>query len=177
MKFRYLMQVNLLGIVAAVGCHGQAVVTPAPTASISNSPATCPNGYTCGYIVSRASCATASSCPTPGNPGPGPYTALQTPTTALTSPNFTDPAPPTGVYVAYTEQVVYTNLSPPWTGPPSPASTPQLVALYPGTLAAPSVTMTAELAPTLSPDTLRPQMAFQGAMPAVARPQVKIVWK
>jgi len=174
MKLRDLVFIILLVALSVAGCHGQAPVTPAPTASISNTPAVCPSGYTCGYIVSRASCTSSTTCPTPGNPGPGPYTALQTPTTALSSPNFTDPSPPTGVFVVYSEQVVFTNLSPPWTGPPSPASTPQSIPLYPSTLGAPGVTITAALAPTLLPDAPLPQLVANSSVPMMGRPKVRI---
>jgi hypothetical protein len=102
-------------------------VNPPATITASASAPTCPDGNTCGYIFSCATCTNSTVCPTPGNPGPGPYTAIQTPATALSSPNHTGSAPATGVYLACTVQVVYTNLTPAWTGPPSEASTAQLV--------------------------------------------------
>ena len=48
----------------------------------------CPTNYTCGYIFSWATCTNATTCPTPGNPGPGPYTALQTAALAILALGF-----------------------------------------------------------------------------------------
>jgi hypothetical protein len=76
--------------------------------------------------------------------------------------------------VAYTEQVVYTNLSPAWTGAPSPISTPQLVPLYPGTLGAPAAVVTAALAPPIEPNSAPQQMVASNVVPTLGRPQVRI---
>jgi hypothetical protein len=177
MKLRNEFLVLVLAA-ALVGCsHGQAPVTPPPTVTVSNNAPACPTGYTCGYIYSWATCSNATTCPTPGNPGPGPYTALQTPATALTTASYSGPAPATGVYVAFTVQVVYTNLTPAWTGPPSPASTAQLIALYPPALGAPAVTTIASLAPPLLPST--PPNVFETGkynVATLAAPTVTVTW-
>lgn len=171
-RFCFLM---LPLILFAAGCHGQATVTPAPTETVTDSPGSCPTGYTCGYIVSRATCTSATVCPVPASNGP--YTPLQTTANALSTPSYTDPAPPTGVYVAYTFQFVYLTgpgLTGPETGAPSAASTAQLIALYPGTLGTPSATTTAELAPPLLPDAPAPRQVAENMVPKMARPTVKI---
>lgn len=171
-RFCFLM---LPLILFAAGCHGQATVTPAPTETVTDSPGSCPTGYTCGYILSRATCTSATVCPVPASNGP--YTPLQTTANALSTPSYTDPAPPTGVYVAYTFQFVYLTgpgLTGPETGAPSAASTAQLIALYPGTLGTPSATTTAELAPPLLPDAPAPRQVAENMVPKMARPTVKI---
>ena len=171
-RFCFLM---LPLILFAAGCHGQAGVTPPPTATVTTSPGSCPTGYTCGYIVSRATCTSATVCPVPASNGP--YTPLQNTTNTLPTPSFTDPAPPTGVYVSYTFQFVYLTgpgLTGPETGTASPNSIAQLTALYPATPGTPSVTTTAELAPPLLPDVPQPQQVAENVVPRMARPTVKI---
>jgi hypothetical protein len=169
----------LFAALAAAGCaHGQAPVTPAPTATVTDTAQTCPSGYTCGYIVSRATCTSATGCPTPASSGP--YTPLQTTANALATPSYTDPAPPPGVYVAYTFQFVYLTgpgLTGPETGAPSAASTAQLISLYPPTPGTPAVTTTAELAPELLPDAPRPQQVAESVIPRMGAPKVEIHWR
>jgi len=159
------------------GCHGQAPVTPQPTNTVSWPAVACPaTGYTCnGYIVSFAVCSTATSCPTPGNPGPGPYTALQTAATAIAGTSFTDSNPPTGVYVAYTVQFVMTPTGgAPITGAPSQPSAAQLVSVYPGTPGQPTVVATAALAPPLLPNAAFEHLMASNLVPIVGRPTVNL---
>ena len=173
-RFARLFALLLPFVLITAGCHPQAPVTTAPTATVSDTALPCPTGYTCGYIASRATCASATSCPTPSSSGP--YTPLQNTSNALTTPNFTDSAPPTGVYVAYTFQFVLLtgpSLSTPETGAPSAASTATLIALYPGTPGTPNVVTTAELAPPIMPDAHEPVVA-ENEVPRMARPTVKI---
>lgn len=163
----------LVFLVATVGCKAQAPVTPQPSATVSWPALPCPTGYSCGYIVSSATCTSATVCPTPSSGGP--YTPKQTATSPLTNTTYTDTAPPTGVYVAYTIQFVETpSGASPETGAPSPASIPTLIALYPGTPGQPTVISTAELAPPLLPDVLQPQQLASNLIPTVGRPTVKI---
>lgn len=169
---------SLFVALAAVGCHGQATVTPQPTATVTDTALSCPSGYTCGYIVSRATCSSATACPTPSSGGP--YTPLQTAANALSAPTYTDPAPPTGVYVAYTFQFVYLagpGVTSPEVAPPSPPSTAQLIAFYPGTMGTPAVTTTAALAPPLLPDAPDPKQLAENSMPAMAKPAVQFKWR
>jgi hypothetical protein len=163
----------LVFLFAAVGCKPQAPVSPQPTASISWNALTCPTGYSCGYIVSRATCTSATSCPTPSSSGP--YTPIQSATAPLTTASYTDAAPPSGAYVAYTIQFVETPAGgSPATGAPSPASTATLIALYPGTPGQPSVISTAELAPPVLPYASQPEQLASNWVPIVARPTVRV---
>lgn len=174
MRLRFLLPLLLF----AVGCHGQAPVSPAPTATVSDAALTCPSGYTCGYIPSRATCTSATSCPTPSSSGP--YTALVATASALSTPTYTDSAPPTGVYVAYVWQFVYLtgpNITTPVVGAPSVASTAVLISLYPGTPGTPSVVETAELAPPIRmpSDRSLPILAALD-IPVPKMPSVKVAW-
>ena len=177
-RFARLFALLLPFVLITAGCHPQAPVTPAPTATVTDTAMTCPSGYTCGYIASRATCTNATTCPAPASSGP--YTPLQTTANALATPSYTDPAPPTGVYVAYTFQFVYLTgpgLTGPETGVASPNSTAQLIALYPATPGTPSVTTTAELAPPLLPDVPQPQQVAENMVPKMAQPTVNFFYK
>ena len=176
MKRIFEFMIVALFVVFATGCPSQAPVTPQPTATISWPAVTCPSGYACGYIVSRATCASSTTCPTPASNGP--YTPLQTTASLVAGTNFTDIAPPTGTDVAYAIQFVETAPGgQPWTGAPSPASVPQLIALYPATPGQPIVTTTAELAPPLLPDSPAPVSVASNIVPTVRRPTVIIRWQ
>ncbi len=176
-RFARIFVLLLPFVLITAGCHPQAPVTPAPTATVTDTAMTCPSGYTCGYIASRATCTNATTCPAPASSGP--YTPLQTTANALATPSYTDPAPPTGVYVAYTFQFVYLtgpSISTPETGAPSAASTATLVALYPGTPGTPNVVTTAMLAPPIGEDVPAPQVALN-TVPRMAKPTVIILWR
>lgn len=177
-KFARTLLTFLPLMLVAAGCPSQTAVTPPPTITASDGSPTCATGHTCGYIYSWATCTgpTVASCPTPGNPGPGPYVSLQTITNTLSSTNYTGPAPVQGTYVALTVQVVYTDLSPAWVGPPSPVGTPQLISSYPPTLGAPTVTTTAALAPPLFPNASITQTVARNEMPRLTAPTFTIHW-
>jgi hypothetical protein len=152
-------------------------VTPPPTATVTDTAPTCPPSYTCGFILSRATCTSATVCSTPSSGGP--YTPLQTAATALPTPSFVD-TPPTGVYVSYTYQFVFLTgpgLTAPEIAPPSPNSTAQLIAFYPATMGAPGVTTTAALAPSLLPDAPTPQIVASNDVPRMAQPTVQFKWR
>ena len=162
----------LIFLFAAAGCKPQAPVSPPPSATVSWTALPCPTGYSCGYIVSSATCSSPTVCPTPSSGGP--YTPKQTASSPLTTNTYTDTAPSTGVYEAYTVQFVETPTGgSPATGAPSPASAPVLIALYPGTPGQPSATSVAELAPPLSPDASQKQLASNW-VPLIGRPTVKV---
>lgn len=173
-EFRALFLAFLV-ITAAVGCKAQVQASPPPSAVVTWPAAVCPTGQTCGafsYIVSRAVCPTLTTCPAVAT---GNYTPLNQATPAATT-TLTDSSPQPGVYEAYVIQVVEAG-TPPIIGLPNVASAPALIASYPPTLGAATVTTTAELAPPVLPDQPAEKLVASNEVPRVARATVKIRWR
>ncbi len=143
------------------GCrHGNTQVPPPTTMTVQ---LTCvaPVGFTAGagngFIFSRATCASASSCPanTSGNTS---FTALNTATPSATC-NYNDLTPPSNTLVVYTVSTLQSGL----TGPPSAPSNNGVaisIPAQPGVATGLSGTQTADLVPPILPNAKpAPEMA------------------
>jgi hypothetical protein len=142
----------ILALALAAGCHAQVPQpTAAPVISLTWTAASTCGGSNpaCTYVVSRATCPTATTCPanTSGNTA---FTALNA-TAPVSGLTYTDSTPPAGALVIYTATTVQAFSGCPTGGcisqpsGPSNSGTPLSVPPSPTAPAAPNASETAEL--------------------------------
>jgi hypothetical protein len=142
MTRKFAAVLSFLALAITAGCHAQVPPSPPPTVTVNwPASASCTTtNLACGYVVSRCTVTTSTTCS-------GTYTPLNQATPA-TGTTYIDSTPPTGVSVVYVVQTIQSSLI----GQASPPSNSVPVPIYPGTPGTPNATQNAMLAPPLITD-------------------------